>query len=331
MPDIPTLAGPVDPAALGRTLMHEHVFLVDPEHVANYGVGRWWDEEERIRDAVAKLRLLAAGGVSAVVDQTAPGNGRDIPRLLRVAREVDLHIIVSTGFYTHDDLPQHYLWRGPGQIVDGPEPMVDDFVRDIEVGIGDTGVRAGLLKCCVDAKGPTPGVDRVLRAVAQAHSATGVPISVHTDSASRSGRAALAVLGKEPVDPTKVLISHAGDSTDLDYLMELADTGATLGMDRFGLDLYGQTADRVRVVAELAARGYGDRMVLSHDTACFADYLGADPEPFRAVFLPDWHYRFVPDRVLPALLAAGVTETQIEQMLVDNPRRFLTPREVPRA
>jgi phosphotriesterase-related protein len=200
--------------------------------------------------------------------------------------------------------------------------MITDFTRDIVEGIGSTGVKAGMLKCCVEAAGLTPGVERIARAVARTHLGTGAPITVHTSGPAQTGRLAIELFRKEGVDLTKVVIGHAGDSNDLDYLMELADTGAVLGMDRFGLDLFNPTADRVATIAALAARGYTDQMVLAHDANCFIDYFGADHDEVKAEASPNWHFTHISDDVLPALADAGVTQEQIEQMLVANPRRY---------
>lgn len=323
MSSVQTVRGPVDVADLGPTLMHEHVFFLSTEHVQNYGTG-WWDEEVRVADAIGKLRSLAAKGISTIVDPTVWGLGRYIPRIKRIAEQTDLNIIVATGLYSYDELPQQYEYRGPGLLMDVPEPMVGDFTRDIVQGIADTGVKAAFLKCVVEAKGLTPGVERIARAVARTHRETGAPITVHTSSHTHAGRLVAELFRKEHVDLTKVVIGHAGDSNELDYLMEVADTGAILGMDRFGLDVFNPTADRVRTIAELAARGYADRMVLSHDASCFMDYFGGGFEQARAAFAPNWHYEHISDDVLPALREAGVTEAQIQQMLVGNPRRYFT-------
>lgn len=324
MPAVETVRGPVDVAALGRTYMHEHVFVLSPEHVQNYGEGAWWDEEERVADAVAKLGRLAEHGVTTIADPTVWGLGRYIPRIERIAAEVPgLNIIVATGIYTYNDLPFPYHHRGPGTLLGGPDPMVADFVRDLTEGIAGTGVKAAFLKCAVDAPGLTPGVERILRGVAAAHRETGAPITVHTESSVHAGRAVVEVLRAEGADLAKVVIGHAGDSNDLDYLMELADTGAILGMDRFGLDVLNPTADRVRTIAALCERGYADRMVLSHDASCYIDWFGPDPELLRAL-APNWNYRHIGDDVLPALRALGVTDAQVGQMLVDNPRRYFT-------
>jgi phosphotriesterase-related protein len=321
---VETVRGPVQVEDLGPTLMHEHIFALSTEHVQNYGDGLWWDEEVRVADAISKLRTLHHKGIKTIVDPTVWGLGRYIPRIQRIAEQVDLNIVVAAGLYVYEELPQQYAYRGPGLLFDVPEPMITDFTRDIVEGIGTSGVKAALLKCCVDVAGLTPGVERIARAVARTHVETGAPVTVHTSSPAQSGRLAVDLFRSEGVDLAKVVIAHAGDSNDLDYLMELADTGATLGMDRFGLDLFNPTPDRIRTIAALAARGYADRIVLAHDANCFIDYFGADPDAARAAIMPNWHYTYISDDVLPALRESGVTEAQIEQMLVDNPRRYFS-------
>ncbi len=325
MPAVETVRGPVDVAGLGPTLMHEHVFVLGTENVQNYGAGDWWDEEEKVADAVGKLRELTERGITAIADPTVWGLGRYIPRIQRINEQVpELGIIVATGIYTYNDVPFQFHHRGPGTMMDeGPDPMIADFTRDLTEGIAGTGVKAAFLKCAVDRPGLTPGVERILRAVAGAHRETGAPLTVHTESSIHAGRTVVDLLGKEGVDLTKLVIGHAGDSNDLDYLMELADTGAILGMDRFGLDIINPTADRIRTIAELCERGYADRMVLSHDASCFMDWFGPDPATVPAM-QPNWNYRHISDDVLPALREAGVTDAQIDQMLVGNPRRYFT-------
>jgi len=120
------------------------------------------------------------------------------------------------------------------------------------------------------------------------------------------------------------MIGHAGDSNDLDYLTELADQGVLLGMDRFGLDLFNPGAERVKTVAIMAGRGYAGSMVLAHDANCFIDYFGGAHDAARPVALPNWHYEHITDDVLPALLASGVTQAQIDTMMLENPVRYFT-------
>lgn len=324
MPTVETVRGPIDTADMGPTLMHEHVFVLSTEHVQNYGEGDWWDEDERVADAVTKLDELKALGIDTILDPTVWGLGRYIPRVQRVAEQTDINIIVATGLYTYDELPHQYEYRGPGLLLDLPsDPMVDDFTRDLTDGITGTGVKAAFLKCVVEAKGLTPGVERNLRACAATHRATGAPITVHTSVGNHAGRLALQVFRDEGVDLTKVVIGHAGDSNDLDYLSELAEAGCLLGMDRFGLDIYNPTSSRVDTIVALAERGYADRMVLAHDASCYIDYFpGVEAQAAKEQIAPNWNFTHISRDVLPMLQEKGVTEDQIRQMLVEAPRRY---------
>lgn len=313
---VETVRGPIPTGDLGVTLMHEHVFVLSPEIIANYPEG-WGDDEEREHTAVDKLNALKAIGVDTIVDPTVIGLGRYIPRIARIAERTDLNIVAATGVYTYNDVPLYFHFTGPGTVLNGPEPMVDMFVRDITEGIAGTGVKAAILKCATDEPGVTAGVERVLRAVAQAHRATGVPITTHTHAHTRRGLEQQRVFAEEGVDLSRVIIGHSGDTTDLDYLEELVAAGSYLGMDRFGLDNILPFDDRVDVVARMCERGHAGKMVLAHDASCYIDWL---PEAALPVVLPNWHYLHIHNDVLPALRQRGVTEEQITTMLVDNPR-----------
>ena len=321
---VESIRGPVNLGSLGQTLMHEHVFVLSTEHVQNYG-SDWWDEEARVADAIAKLNALYAKGIHTIVDPTVWGLGRYIPRIQRIAEQTPVNIIVATGLYVYEELPQQYAYRGPGLLIDIPDPMVTDFSRDITEGIGDTGVKAAFLKCCMETAELTPGVERIARAIARAHLATGAPITVHTSGPQQSGRTAVRIFSSEGVDLSKVVIGHAGDSNDLDYLTELADSGVLIGMDRFGLDLFNPGTERIKTIVALASRGYAPSMVLAHDANCFIDYFGAAHDAARAAAAPNWHYEHISDDVLPALLDAGVTQAQIDTMMIENPVRYFTP------
>jgi phosphotriesterase-related protein len=250
------------------------------------------------------------------------GLGRYIPRIQRVADQVDLNILVATGCYTYEDVPFFFHHRGPALNAalgtEVPDPMVDMFVRDVTDGIAGTGVKAAFLKCAIDAPGLTPGVERVMRAVARAHGRTGVPLTVHTHPGSRSGLLAKKVLDDEGVDPRRVVLGHSGDTTDADHLSELADAGFVLGMDRFGINLETTFEARADVVVEMCRRGYAESMVLSQDASCYIDWV----DPGVMSMLTQWRYTHIHEDVLPYLREHGVTDEQIETMLVANPRRY---------
>jgi phosphotriesterase-related protein len=317
MSQVNTVRGPITGADLGRTLMHEHIFVLSPEIEKP---STEWDESAEQARAVDKLRELKAAGIDTLVDLTVVGLGRYIPRIVSIAERVpDINVVVATGVYTYNEVPMFFHFRGPGTILGGPEPMVDLFVREIEEGIGDTGVRAAILKCASDRPGITPGVDRVLRAVARAHRVTGVPITTHTPTPPEPwGLEQQRVFKEEGVDLARVVIGHSGGTVNTDYHLQLIDNGSFLGFDHFGLP--GITLEeRVDAVARLCERGYAERLVLSHDAMCFVDWFPRSVMDASS----NWRWTYISDTVLPALRARGVSEDDITRMLVDNPRTVL--------
>ncbi len=199
MPQIQTVRGAIDSSNLGTTLMHEHVFVLDTEIVQNYSE-EWGAEEKRVANAVTRLNELKSKGADTIVDLTVIGLGRYIPRIKQIAQQTGINIIVATGIYTYHDAPLYFHFRGPGTVLGGPELIVDMFVRDITEGIANTGVKAGILKCATDEPGVTMDVERILRATAQAHRKTGVPISTHTHAGRRVGLDQQRIFREEGVD-----------------------------------------------------------------------------------------------------------------------------------
>ncbi len=322
MARVETVRGPVDSADLGPTYMHEHVFVLDADVEQNYPE-EWGSEEDRVADAVGKLKALTAQGIRSIADPTVVGLGRYIPRIQRIAEQVpELHILAATGCYTYDQVPFFFRYRGPALAVAGaeiPDPMVDLFVRDVTEGIAGTGVKAAFLKCAIDRQGMTHGVARVMRAVARAHRQTGAPITVHTHPGDRTGLSVKRLLcDEEGVDPTRVVLGHSGDTTDVDHLQALADEGFILGMDRFGINVETTFEARADTVVEMCRRGYADRMVLAHDAACHIDWI----DPGALALMTQWNYLHIHDEVLPYLREQGVTESQIDTMLIEAPRRY---------
>ena len=320
MSTVETVRGPVDVTELGTSLMHEHILVLQPEALQNYGHvwgASYWDEEAGVADAIDKLRAVRAAGIRTLVDPTAPGLGRCIPRIQRVNAEVDLNILVATGVYAFLELPNFLHYRSP-------EAIAELFVREIREGIDDTGVKAAFLKCAVEEHGLVGDIPRILDAVAIAALETGAPVMVHTNASAGTGVTALEALTARGIDPTRIVVAHAGDSNDLDYLRTIADTGAVLGFDRFNIPHFNPDADRIRTLLALLSEGYGDRIHLSHDAACFMDFMVGDPN--FADERPD--YLHISKNVLPVLLEQGVTQAQIDEMMVENPRRYFEASRV---
>jgi len=316
-----TFRGPVGASDLGVTLMHEHLFVRNAELELNLPDGEW-DESSAVDRAVLGLNALHELGVRTVVDLTVPGLGRDVRLIATVAERTPINLVASTGWYTSNVLPTYFDFHGPRKLIAGPDPLEELFVRDIEVGIAGTPVRAAMLKVMTDTEGITADVARVMTAAAAAHQQTGVPITTHSHPASRTGLLQQAFLGERGVSLERLIIGHSGDSEDLDYLRELMRNGSTIGMDRFGMEHVLDDERRVRTVLSLLELGYADRMVLSHDAAF---YSHVTPPSWRTRAAPNWQMEDIPRRILPRLRDEGVSQDELDQMLVRNPMRLLQP------
>src|SRR6266480_1123076 len=310
---VETALGPIGTTELGPTLMHEHIVTRSP------GVHENWphlfDRDAILGIAERKMADLYGRGIRAIVDLTTVDLGRDVDLIAAVARRSRVHVIVATGVWR---MPQRYFGAH------GVDAVAELFIRDIIRGIGTSGVKAAIIKCATDAEGVTPVIENILRASARAQKATGVPISTHTWAAGRVGETQQAIFAQEGVDLSRVIIGHSGDSDDLKYLRGLMERGSTIGMDRFGLENSLPTEKRVEVVARLCTEGYAGKMVLSHDANCWSDMLS---EESKRRTRPQWHYNHISDDILPALRKAGVSEDQIDQMLVRNPRAIFEARK----
>jgi phosphotriesterase-related protein len=309
MSDLNTVCGPIDSSKLGAVLMHEHIFTFHSDMFGDYS---WSGADEFVSGAIDKLRQLKSLGFDSLVDLTVFGLGRDVQRVADIAAAASFNVIAATGIYTYCDLPLYFR----ANVMDnGPGFIEDLFVREIESGIGTTGIKAAIMKVATDKPGLTPDVELLLRATSRAHLRTGTPISTHSSPSNESGLIQQRIFKEEGVDLSRVVIGHSGDTTDIDYLERLIEGGSYLGMDRFGNLRNGTLEGRVTTVAELCGRGYADRMVLSHDANCGGDIRYEES-------LHTLRFGYITETVLPALRERGVSDKDIDAMLVGNPRKL---------
>ena len=317
MTEVNTMLGPVDVDTLGFVLTHEHVRQSSAG--VPYTFPELVDHEGTVSRQVAALNQAAEEGVNTIVDVTTLDLGRDMRMLQEVAAKVNLNIIICTG-----------LWRDiPRQIAVGcsPDELAAAFIREIEVGIENTGVRAGVIKVATDVEhitdeGLTWPNELVLRAASRASIRTGVPIATHTAANAKAGNYQLAIFEEEGVDTGKVCIGHSNDTDDVAYLTGMLKKGCFLGMDRYPGGRAGglKWDERTAVVKQLVDLGYADHTTLSHD---WGGPRPATPEmlDMRKVYNPD-DFCFIVRRVLPRLRELGVNEQQIEDMTINGPRRL---------
>lgn len=317
MTTINTVTGTCAAEQLGVTLMHEHLLIGWPGWESDTAAPAW-NRGEAKRMCVDRMQELKALGVSALVDPCPIDLGRDVEFAAEVSQASGVQIVCATGLYKEESgAAPYYKFRGA--FADTVAEMTETFVREVSDGIGDTGIRAGLIKVATGPHQVTDYEKMVITAAARAHKATGAPITTHTDEGTM-GREQLAILTAEGVDPRRVVVGHSCGSADLRYHVDMLDTGATLGFDRFGLELL--HPDRLRLAALIGLLGIGfeRQIVLSHDTVwCWRGR--AMPIPVETL-APHWDPRHVLLHIVPALRDAGVAQAKIDAMLIDNPRRY---------
>ena len=307
---VETVLGPVAGSQLGVVLSHEHVLVGMGEDNRHYP---WLFDWERTRDNVVReLREARDGGVETIIDLTTPDLGRDVEFVRDVARASGLNIVVATGIWR--DVPRSFWTRDLDRIA-------DIFIREIVVGIGDTGIRAGAIKVANDVGGVTPEGERILRGAARALKQTGCPISTHHWAPEQVGARQVEIFLDEGAPMDRICIGHSADTTDVDYLEALLQTGVYLSMDRYpGGPGRPDWRERNATVKALIDRGWAHRLMLGHDYAPSPVEAGATEMSAAG----PTRYLFVSTVAVPALREAGVDERAIELMLREVPRRFLT-------
>ena len=315
MAAVETVNGPIDVEELGLTLIHEH-FRTTDEGV-RFQFPHLYDEGEEWDRALADAQAVRSHGVTTVVEPSALFLTRDAAFSKRVADETGLQVVLATGVYTYDHLPQPLMNRDE----DG---IADIFVYEIENGIQGTGIKPAFIKCAADAPGLTPNVEKVHRAAARASNRTGKPIMAHSRPASGTGPEQMRVFVEEGVDPALVQIAHTGDTDDLDYIEGLLETGCFIGLDRYGLDIFLPTDRRQATTLALLERGYVDRMFIAQDFCSTLDWFPREIQDYlRQNEVPDWSMTFLFEKVVPELKERGMTDEQLNQMMVENPKRWL--------
>lgn len=336
-----TVTGPVPVAELGRTSMHEHLVVRMPQFFPSDSdddgdlpdlpvelstVGRvardplcnhanlTIDDRE---GAIEEVADFAAAGGGTIVDVTNGDFGRDPELLLRAARTTGLNIVMGAGFYI-----------AAAHRPEMDRLSVDDCARiivsDLTVGVGETGVRAGIIGE-IGCSGPITANERkALRAAAVAQQETGAPISVHQPIPFDAlGLEVLDVLEDAGADLTRVLICHMDHTLDRrEYHKAVADRGCMLEFDRFGSEWFYDSRrqwyewrddDRAAAIRWLFSQGHGDQVVVGQDVCYRINWQRHGGPGFGHLLR----------RSVPVMEAAGLTPEDVDRLLVTNPRRFL--------
>jgi phosphotriesterase-related protein len=332
-----TVLGPVDPASLGITLAHEHLWMDSTPLLAVHGyatttTGPWdaaaaaearWNpgahaDNYRLTDvdaAVEELAPFVRAGGGTIVELTPPALGQDPRRVREIADRAGIHVVLGTGQYLE---PVHDPWVATAT----DDAIAGRLVDAADHGIDDTGIRPGILGEIGTSDPVRPGEVRVLRAVAAASSARGLPISVHLHPWGHEGASVLGILETAGADPERVILGHLNTAVDRpDELRALADRGATLGFDLFGFDhsLLGpgrwppSDRDVAATVAMLVRAGHVERIVLGQD-------IGVRTRLRR---WGGWGYAHLLEHVVPVMRDLGIDDAALDTMLVRTPARLL--------
>jgi phosphotriesterase-related protein len=316
---INTVTGAISSDRLGRVLAHEHVLV---------GWAGW--ESDTIRPGPARDDVLAVAadrvaemrghGVATMIDPCPGDLGRDVELMAEISARTGFQIICATGLYKEDRGGAPY-WKFRASFGGGAESIAELYVRELTEGIGDTGIKAGIIKVAT-GHGAISGYERtLLEAAAIASNATGAPITTHTESGT-CGDEQQAFLVARGVPPHRIIVGHSCGSADHDYHMRIVRGGSYLGFDRFGLGILQPDDVRVASMTKLLRAGAGARIVVSHDTVwCWRGEPIPNPEPV-ADMLATWTPSHFFERIVPKLVAAGTSHDEIECMLVENPRRY---------
>lgn len=298
-----TIKGDVDPAELGFTYTHEHLVCFPPPIVMREDADF---ELPRVDKAVEELQILYEAGGRCLVEGTAIDYGRDVKAMIEIARQSPVHIVFTTGFNKGRFHPD---WV----IQSSVEQLRDMMIREIEDGVDGTGARPGVLKAGAWYNVITPQEEKVIRAVAQAHAATGVPIWIHTEAGTMALEQ-LDLLEEEGVDPQRVAIGHCDRNADLWLHLQIAKRGAFVGYDGPSKIKYYPDSVRVELIKGMLDAGFGSRLLISGDMGrrSYLTSYGGGPG-----------FGYILKKFVPRLLAEGLTQADIDQIWVRNPAEWL--------
>lgn len=320
---VQTVTGPIPLAALGRTLMHEHLFIAFGG--AEFDPTATFDRPAFIAEATRRLvELREVHGVRSFVDPCPIELGRDVTMMKEISEKSGVHVICTTGFYFEEQgLPPYWRARTVDEIA-------ELYIREITHGIGTTGIKAGAIKVATGAPAITELEKRFLAAACIASRATGVPIITHTQDGV-GGPEQQRLFADGGVEAHRCLIGHCCGNADPAYHRRIVDGGSYIGFDRIGIPRLMPDETRADNVARLVKDGFRRQIMLSQDRHCA--WLGkfqrqttprelARIEELRAAGKWPPPYSYIFTDFLPLLHARGVSPADIGVMLDENPRRF---------
>jgi phosphotriesterase-related protein len=324
-----TVTGRARPEEFGTTLVHEHLLVGYPGWQMDALAPRF-RRADALSRGVDRMQELRGFGVATFLDPCPMDLGRDVEFMAEVAERSGMRIICTTGAYKQNEGLTYTFGALPVEEIEAI------YVKELTEGIGESGIRAGLVKVATGAPEISDYEKKLLVAGGRAAAAVGCPVLTHTDHASL-GLEQIAILTAQGVPAHRILVGHSDGRDDHAYHRSLADKGAYVGFDRFGIEVFISDEKRIESVCKMVGAGYTRSICLSHDSTC-ASWLGRPvfngrivmtPEALAAT-LPNWEATHLFKRIVPRLRERGVTEADLQTIFVDNPRRYFAANEPPR-
>ena len=310
-----TVQGKIAAGDLGRTLIHEHVLVGFPGWFMDTRMPAYNRREaaDRVVDAFQELK---GHGVTTVIDPCPMDLGRDVELIALVSQRSGVNLICATGAYVESmGIPYTFNTLSIDQIT-------DCLVKEIEDGVADTGIRCGVIKIATGEGVVSPYERKVLTAAAKAAKITGVPLISHTENCS-CGQDQIDIACAAGLPASSLIVGHSDGRDDHPYQKAIADRGAYVGFDRFGLEMMISDELRMKNLKALVDCGHKDRVMVSHDTVnCWVgSYGGADPAELNKT-LPNWKMTHLFENIFPQLIAAGMSQADLDHIVIENPRRY---------
>ena len=236
-----------------------------------------------------------------------------------VSQRSGITLICTTGVYTEAfGIPYTFRYLETSAIE-------EIYIREIEDGIGSSGIKAGLIKIATGDGAVSDYERRMLTAATRAARATGVRLISHTENCS-CGHDQIDIVTGEGLAANRLLVGHCDGRDDHAYQASLAARGAYVGFDRFGLEVFNSDETRMRNLKQMIDAGYRDQMMVSQDKVhCWLGNIpGVGSAEDIARIVPNWTMTHLFERIFPRLLEMGVAQADIDSILVENPRRFFT-------
>ena len=316
MPILRTVLGDIPADQMGLTYAHQYIVIGYAG--ARQEMGDRFDRESVLTEICDDLgKAVEKHGVRTIVDVTPLEAGRDVDLLHGVAERLNINVVASTGFFAQlNGLP--FYWR----FVD-VEKYEERMIRDITEGAEPNKVKCGVIRVAIGESTLRDREEKAFRAAARVSKKLGVAVSAFT----RDGwldeypapLQALDIMLSEDADPARIYLGHLEHiEGNFPMLLQVAQRGCYMCFDIIGRHIEEWDPIRVAMVSGLVAAGYGNRIILS------MDHQGAwipERPPIYKKFATSYLdlYDF-----LPKLLHAGLTQEQVNTIMVDNPRDLLT-------